>query len=280
LEKDLLKKILATLRNSNEIQVFDQVFEQRPCRAFKVLSANLCHPWPRLQGGEERLERFLRLVQDHRAELLILQEVWQTRRHQVHQILAEKLGMNAIYARTNGSRWQIGFEEGLAVLSRYPLVPKGLKVFRSSLHPLARRQALAVSVVTPCGELFAVSTHLSITPWRNRHQIKELIAWVESQSSAAIIGGDFNAAESTPRMEWLRKRWLDTLRHIHPLHPDPSTHRISFSIFGELRHRLDYLFLYQQEGHWRVLNAGKDGRFAFSDHAAVWVQLEQRAAFA
>jgi len=42
--------------------------------------------------------------------------VWQTRRHQVHELLAEELGMNVVYVRTNGDRFQIGFEEGLAIL--------------------------------------------------------------------------------------------------------------------------------------------------------------------
>jgi len=269
----LLKKLLATIRNTGEVLTVNRFPGAQPCRSLKVLSANLCHPWPHLQRGKERLDQFIRLVQDHQADLLLLQEVWQTRRQQVHELLAETFGMNVVYARTNGDRFQIGFEEGLAILSHYPLIPQGVKVFRSSLHPFARRQALAAVIQTPCGDLLAVSTHLSINPWRNRRQVQELIAWVESQSKQAIIGGDFNAPETTSGIELLKKRWMDTLRQIHPVHADATTHRIVLPLIGELRHRLDYLFLYQKEKSWQILNAGKEARYPFSDHAAVWTQL-------
>jgi len=273
LDFDLLKQILATIRNTQEILTVNRFHGTQPCRSLMVLSANLCHPWPHLQRGKERLQQFIRLVQDHQADLLLLQEVWQTRRHRVHELLAEELGMNVVYARTNGDRFQIGFEEGLAILSHFPLIPQGIKVFRSSLHPFARRQALAALVKTPCGDLLAVSTHLSINPWRNRRQVKELITWVENQSSQAIIGGDFNAPETTSRIALLKERWMDTLRHIHPSHADATTHQMVLPVIGELRHRLDYLFLYQKEKVWQILNAGKEARYPFSDHAAVWTQL-------
>ncbi len=269
----MFQKILATIRNTREIHTLNRFSTQFPCESVMVISANLGHPWPRLQRGEERLLPFIRLVKEHQADLLILQEVWQTHRHQVHELLAEKLGMNAVYARTNGDRFQIGFEEGLAILSRFPLTSIGLKTFRSSLHPFARRQALAATVKTPCGDLVAVSAHLSINPWRNRRQVEELIQWVESLAPHAVIGGDFNAPETTPRIEKLAKRWLDTLRQVHPQHRDPTTHRINLPLIGEWRQRLDYLFLYQREKTWRVLNSGNEGQYSFSDHAAVWTQL-------
>lgn len=269
----MLNKLLAVIRHRREILTVNQFYGTQPCRSLKVLSANLCHPWPHLQRGKERLQQFIRLVKDHQADLLLLQEVWQTQRHQVHELLAETFGMNVVYARTNGDRFQIGFEEGLAILSHYPLIPQGLKVFRSSLHPFARRQALAAMVKTPCRDLLAVSTHLSIHPWRNRRQVQELIAWVESQSSQAIIGGDFNAPETTVRIGLLKERWIDTLRQIHPAHTDATTHRMVLPLIGELRYRLDYLFLYQREKVWQILNAGKEARYPFSDHAAVWTRL-------
>jgi len=224
----------------------------------------------------ERLQQFIQLVHEHRADILLLQEVWQTHRHRVHEILAERLGMNAIYARTNGDRLHIGFEEGLAILSRHPLRHQGQKILRSSLHPFARRQALAALVETPCGNLLAVSTHLSINPWRNRRQVQELVEWIENQTTSAVVGGDFNTAENSSPIKLLKSRWLDTLRHIHPPECDLSTHRISIPLLGELRHRLDYLFIYQTEKIWQIVNAGNDGRYPFSDHAAVWTQLAIR----
>jgi endonuclease/exonuclease/phosphatase family metal-dependent hydrolase len=276
LEFDLLRKILSTIRQTSEILTIHQGTSVDPLPSLKVISANLCHPWPRLQRGEERLQQFLQLVQDHQADLLILQEVWGTRRYQVHAWLAERLAMNAVYVRTNGDYLQIGFEEGLAILSRYPLLPKGSKILRSSLHPFARRQALAATVKTPGGDLLAVSTHLSISPWCNRRQVQELIEWVEKQSSHAIIGGDFNAPETASRIALLKQRWMDTLRHVHPVHADPTTHQIAVPFVGKLRLRLDYLFLYQKEKLWQILNAGKEARYSFSDHAAVWTHLGLR----
>ncbi|MGA9533168.1 MAG: hypothetical protein WBR18_10675 [Anaerolineales bacterium] len=71
--------------------------------------------------------------------------------------------------------------------------------------------------------------------------------WVElvSGGATALIGGDFNAHESTPQMEIACNRWTDIFRQVHP-DADGTTH----SLGGLRRQRLDYLFLRPARSSW------------------------------
>jgi len=56
------------------------------------------------------------------ADIVCLQEVpWAPHIGSAAQYLAARTGLNHVYFRANGNRWTILFEEGEAILSRYPL---------------------------------------------------------------------------------------------------------------------------------------------------------------
>jgi hypothetical protein len=92
----------------------------KECQSLVVLSANLWHDWPRFRNIENRLEFFVRLVEQENADVILLQEIARTRSLKVDQWLADRLNMSYVYSRANGSE-NIGFEEGLGVFSRFKM---------------------------------------------------------------------------------------------------------------------------------------------------------------
>lgn len=242
-----------------------------------VLTANLWHDWPRHRQLPARLEAFARLVEQEGADVVLLQEVLRTSDCRVDERLAERLQMNYVYSRANGNEGAIGFEEGVAIFSRYPIRSSRSRRLTPEQDLFIQRVALAAEIETPVGALWSFSTHLSLRRQRNRDQVAALTHWVDRVSGKvpALIGGDFNAHESAPQIRLARSRWTDAFRQIHP-HADGTTHRLG----GLRRHRLDYLFFRPARSDWRVVDSGvKDapGELAHSDHRAVVAKLSPTA---
>jgi endonuclease/exonuclease/phosphatase family metal-dependent hydrolase len=243
-----------------------------------VLSANLWHDWPRRHRWQERLEDVAVLAETERVDVLLLQEVARTTAVTSDVWLARRLGMSLVYARANGAAEAIGFEEGLAVLSRFPIERTYLRQLGRSGNPLVRRVAVAARLRTPLGPVLAVSVHLGLGERSNAAQLRMLRAWVAeiAQPGPTIVGGDFNAPEGRAEVLLTQEAWTDTFRDLHP-HADASTHRSGAPWRVGARHRrLDYVFLRQDESRpWRVRAASHVDAAAgqHSDHRAVLVRL-------
>lgn len=261
------------------------VLQQRPALARRtraapltILSANLWHDWPQHRRQQERLEQFARLVEREDVDIALLQEVSRRRDLHADEWLAHRLGMAYAYARANGDRSAIGFEEGVAVFSRFPLRDAALHHLGSGQTPFARRLALAANLDTPFGALDVFSVHLGLLPWQNAAQVRQLQSWVGArtgQMMPAFVGGDFNAHEKTRQVRWMQDGWLDLFRHHHP-QKNGATHEVRWPLgAGAWRRRLDYLFLAEHGDCWRVLQVGHldapGGRH--SDHRAVMARL-------
>ncbi|MEK7312328.1 MAG: endonuclease/exonuclease/phosphatase family protein, partial [Chloroflexota bacterium] len=192
-----------------------------------VLSANLWHDWPKHRRLFERLESFAELVKSERADIVLLQEVSRTPSLHVDAWLARQLGMASIYSRANGHETAIGFEEGLAIFSRFPLVELHLRQLGMRSNPFVRRLALGAEIDTPFGNLLAFSVHLGLRRRHNAAQLSDLRTWVAgiTGSLPALIGGDFNAHERSPQIVHTQRTWLDTFRHLHP-EKDGTTHEL------------------------------------------------------
>jgi endonuclease/exonuclease/phosphatase family metal-dependent hydrolase len=249
--------------------------QSQHCGPLTIISANLWHDWPRYRELVQRLEAFARLVESEIADIILLQEVARTTKLKVDQWLAERLGMESVYARANGHEKGIGFEEGLAVLSRFPLQTPQWQQLGVSTFQMVRRMALGAQVVTPCGNLMVYSVHLGISSKENRSQLKRLQDWIvtSSQGNTAFIGGDFNTHETRSHMRDVQQEWLDVFRHTNPK-DDGTTHEFHFP-WGKplLRRRLDYLFLKNGKIPWEIMNAqhisAPVGSGHHSDHRAV-----------
>ena len=227
----------------------------RGCQGLTVISANLWHDWPKYRRSIERLESFARLVEEHQADVLLLQEVARTSRFWVDEWLSKRLGMAYIYSRANGHQQGIGFEEGLAIFSRYPLSQPVLRQLSPETNQFSRRLALGAQISSPCGNLLAFSVHLGLGTKENSNQVNRLQTWVQdvSEKLPALIGGDFNAHEKTRQIKALQRNWLDTFRHLNPF-ADGTTHELRWPWGKSLRRsRLDYIFLKAGQRMWDVL---------------------------
>lgn len=244
-----------------------------PKETLTALSANLWHDWPQYRRLTERLEAFANLVTETGADLVLLQEVARTPQIQADEWLARRLGMSYVYVRANGHLEAIGFEEGLAIFSRYPLNRPETAQLGRSANPFTRRLALSAQVETHFGPLQAVSTHLSLKPKKNARQVEHLRGWVEEISAGipALIGGDFNAGETSRQMAAARRAWLDLFRHLHP-EKDGATHQLKLPCGKIRRRRLDYVFLKPGERGWGVDSVEHLPELP-SDHDAVLARL-------
>jgi endonuclease/exonuclease/phosphatase family metal-dependent hydrolase len=247
-------------------------------RVMTVLSANLWHDWPRYRRLPERLEAMARLMEDEGVDIALLQEVARTPSLHADRWLAGRLRMSSAYSRANGHEQAIGFEEGLAILSRYPLHAPTAQQLRPSAVPWVRRMALGAEIDGPAGRMAAYSVHLGLVPRHNAAQLEHLLQWIgtTARGLAAVIGGDFNAHENTPQIHRARGAWLDVFRHLHPL-IDGTTHVLRWPWGAPLRRRrLDYVFLHAGQPRWRVVEARtieSSGRP--SDHWPVLARLRR-----
>lgn len=245
-------------------------------RFLTILSANLYHDWPRYRRLPQRLEAVARLIEAEAADIVLLQEVARTTQFRSDEWLSDRLGMAYVYARANGDETAVGFEEGVAIYSRFPLDRPVLKQLGRESNPFTRRLGLGAQVELPEGLLPVFSVHLGLTPKINAGQMAHLQVWIDQLVGAApaVIGGDFNAHETTSQINQTRQTWVDTFRQLHPLQ-DGATHELRLP-WGRRRRRLDYLFLHGAEPCWQVLEAhhldAPGG--PHSDHRAVLARLK------
>ena len=242
-----------------------------------VFSANLQHGFPRFSDLEERLEAFARLVESRQADVLLLQEVARTGSINVDEWLRDRLGMAYVYARANGHQAGIGFEEGVAIFSRYPITAPEVKELPGAGSPFSRRVALTAGIVLPGQTIQAFSVHLGIGPAGNEVQIAALQDWASAfeHRSTVIVGGDFNAEPQTDRIRSLQSAWTDTSLAAG-LGSDAVTHVLTTPWGSVLReHRLDYIFVLPGEKTWSPVHAEHLETFPLphSDHRVVVAEL-------
>lgn len=276
--KPFFEKILAVMNPLKEIRIshFPQISFPTRDNGITVISANLWHDWPRRRRLSDRLEAFAQLVESEGADVVLLQEVIRSPEICADDWLAQRLGMARVYTRANGDETAIGFEEGLAVLSRFPIhTPQQTSLgFGRSLF---NRMALAAEVVSPLGKLFTVSVHLGLLRGRNHRQWASLQHWVTDMSGGrtALIGGDFNAHEDTYPVRKAQELWIDTYRIVNP-HKEGTTHELRLP-WGKTfrRRRLDYIFLQPGPTYWAVEDARHlEHKYEpHSDHRAVLAKL-------
>jgi endonuclease/exonuclease/phosphatase family metal-dependent hydrolase len=258
--------------------------ETRTEGPLRVLSFNILHDFPRFRHLETRLAHIAAAVRELDPDVICLQEVpW--RWGNAAQRLAEELGLNYVYVRANGNRWAILFEEGEAILSRYPLQRADFLELAPQAGFFQRRMALRATVDTPWGPLRIFATHLTHdNPAANRGQAASLAAFVaHSGEGPAVVAGDFNAVEESPQIQALG--WVDTYRQAHPY--DPGYTCCVDNLGGEpdqaFTQRIDFVFLVTDEGQARVLSSRRvldepfrtaGGWLWASDHAGVLSEIQ------
>lgn len=255
----------------------------------RVMSLNVLHGFPDFEELPERLDRIAEEIRRQDADVVLLQEVpWTSRLGNGAGYLSDRSGLNYLYLRANGNRWTIMFEEGEAILSRYPLLDAAFVELKPRAGFFEHRVVLSAKVATPWGEVSFFVTHLTNGEQEiNRLQAAHLLEFVEvSGEGVRIIAGDFNAVESSIQIMGLTRLWVDTY-HDANLIDDGFTCCIDDLAHGPdeaLEKRIDYIFLATGEGHYaRVVDSKRvlhqpfrygDGWLWASDHIGLLTTIE------
>jgi endonuclease/exonuclease/phosphatase family metal-dependent hydrolase len=170
-----------------------------PGERLRVVDFNVLHGAPDFAGQETRFQDTLAAFRALNPDIIILQEAWETGRHgNMARRLGEALRFNSVYARANGSRRLIGFEEGSAVLSRFP-IRAARRLLLAPRRPWWERRIALVATLDLGGRPLTVAG-LHCHDWDEgiaAEQAHSLLARLP-QAGPVIVAGDFNAGSGSP----------------------------------------------------------------------------------
>ncbi len=182
-----------------------------PVQRLRIVDFNVLHGYPHFRGQEDRFAHLAVALEILDPTVVVLQEAWSVAGHgQMAERLGRELGMGVAYGAANGSRRLIGFEEGIAVLSRLPI----LAARRIHLPPRRpfweRRIALLVTLDLGGGEtLMVVGVHLTNTSAEVAAAQARYLAHRLPASGFVIVAGDLNAPSDSAVTHPLSARGFD-----------------------------------------------------------------------
>jgi endonuclease/exonuclease/phosphatase family metal-dependent hydrolase len=255
--------------------------------ALHVVQLNMLHEFPRFAHLEERVDLIVEELRRLEADVVLLQEVpWTPDTGSLAAELARRTGMNYVYRRANGNRRGILFEEGDAILARFPMrdtasvrLPRGDEFFQN-------RIAVATTLDTPPGPVRVVTTHLSGEPPHvPAKQIEALRRFARSPAPGmpVVVGGDFNVHPDSPSLVALAGEWTDVLAAADPPDTAPTccVDALTAMAGDALRDRVDYLWLAGTgpsivEAHRIFVRATRveGGWLRASDHVGLFAAIE------
>jgi endonuclease/exonuclease/phosphatase family metal-dependent hydrolase len=261
-----------------------EIVEQLPnvTRRFtklRIVTFNVLHGFPDFEQQELRFRCSELEIQKIDADIIILQEAWSTTEHgSMAERLAKSLGMNHAYARANGSRNLIGFEEGAAILTRHPLI-KAQRVVLQPHEPFWENRIALIAAIDLGGEIFTVAgVHLSTSiPDRQAKHLLEVLP----TRDLLLVAGDFNAEPMSDAMTQVDRAGF--------LRLDPAEAKGYLTDKESLplpKEQIDHIFLSPEskktwfaEKSICVLTSRQwhcDLRQPISDHNAIVVDLRRR----
>jgi endonuclease/exonuclease/phosphatase family metal-dependent hydrolase len=249
----------------------------------------MLHGFPDFKDLPQRLDLIAAEIRRLDVDVVLLQETpWTTATGYGAAVLARQVGYNHLYYRANGNHRLIFFEEGEAILSRFPLKDPVFAVLQPRAGFFESRVVLGATAVTTWGEIAFFTTHLTDKdPQVNLRQAEALRGFVEAHTRGlAVVAGDFNALEDSFQISALAGRWIDAYRAVQPT-DEGLTCCIDDLAAGPgepLEERIDYLFLVSKTGEsGQVASArriierpfpnGRGWQWA-SDHIGLLVEIE------
>ena len=247
----VLAWVLNASRTGTRVQALPVLKAQASGRGddtLRVMSLNMLHGFPRFSHLADRLRIIADEIQRLDPDLVCLQEVpWTPHLGNAASYLAGRCEYNYVYLRANGNRWAILFEEGEAILSRYPLRDVAFTELMPRAGLFEHRVVLRATASTPFGDVGVFVTHLTNgDPQVNLAQTESLRRFVvSSDQHMTIVAGDFNAEANSPQIGELTGHWIDTYRAVHPHeHGDTCCVGDLTASSGPLpSKRIDYIFL-------------------------------------
>jgi endonuclease/exonuclease/phosphatase family metal-dependent hydrolase len=204
------------------------------------------------------------------------------------ELIARQVGMNYIYLRANGNRWAILFEEGSAILSRYPLENTSFVELRPPGGFFEHRIALHTTAVTHWGEVGVFVTHLTNgKPETNYEQALSLKQFVEqTHEPLKIVAGDFNALPESPQVVMLTQEWSDSYLLANPTEEGFTCciDDLTDGSDGDLEKRIDYIFLVAEDSIQNPIRSAQPvfaqpletayGPLWVSDHTGLLIEIQ------
>jgi endonuclease/exonuclease/phosphatase family metal-dependent hydrolase len=263
--------------------------------SLKVVTLNLWGEQPPL---DRRIELAIEGLRALAPDVIGLQEVRQIPGTvpNMAETLAAALGMGSYFEPA--TPWG-GGEEGLAILSRHPIVARRVHELPHAV-PTERRLALGVTVETAAGAVDVWTTHLNYRLADGGKREDQIVALDEHIAAAPselpkILCGDFNATPDSDEIRFLRglhtsagRRtfWQDAWERRHGradgftwARANPYTARLRWL---ERDRRLDYIFVSPMKRDGRgvvhdcriVLDrAASDGALP-SDHFGLYAEVQ------
>lgn len=181
---------------------------ERPDK-LRVVDFNVLHGYPQFTDQEARFRDMLAALTALAPDILVLQEAWHTPAHgNLVERLGKELGFHHVYARANGSRRLIGFEEGAGILSRYPIL-EAQRVLLTPREPLYENRIAVVAVLDVGGEKLRIGgAHLTTADLATAtDQARRLLRHVPPQD-LLLVCGDFNAPSDSGPVTTMTARGL------------------------------------------------------------------------
>jgi endonuclease/exonuclease/phosphatase family metal-dependent hydrolase len=227
-------------------------------RSVRVVTFNHGGPWSGLVGNgadlNERLEMVVEQLAALRPDIVGLQEASVGgERGNVAERLGRALGMEWIHAPTTSQVFGIGwldrtitsairFNEGPAVLSRFPIVESEIVPLPRCTNPLSPRVLLRVDVRTPAGPLDFYSTHTSRDDCQ-LHRVAELVT-ARRGPLPAVVTGDFNTRDSAHAYaELLAAGFVDAFRAVNLDATGPTCLQWVHAVRSTVSRRIDFVFV-------------------------------------
>jgi endonuclease/exonuclease/phosphatase family metal-dependent hydrolase len=170
----------------------------------RLVTLNL---WQEQGPHVERLQLVERRLRELAPDLVCLQEVRQVPGKIPNQAetLARGLGLHFTYE--TAQPWG-GGDEGLAILSRFPIASRELEVL-PTIENRSRRICLGAEVDAPEGRTWVFTTHLEFRLDDGALREREVLAverFVRAHKSktASLLTGDFNAGPDADEIRFLR----------------------------------------------------------------------------
>jgi endonuclease/exonuclease/phosphatase family metal-dependent hydrolase len=175
-------------------------------------------------------------------------------RGNVVERLARALGLHYVYAPATSRvfrprwlgralAWAMNFEEGPAVLSRFPIGAREVFDLPRCARLLDPRVLLRAEVRTPWGPLDVFSTHVS----RDDCQVRRIAEIVNARRNhlPTVVTGDFNATEQSNAIAVLTDGggWVDAFRAANPETSGPTVWQRVDAAEPTVFRRVDYVFL-------------------------------------
>ncbi|HEX9092074.1 MAG TPA: endonuclease/exonuclease/phosphatase family protein [Anaerolineales bacterium] len=259
---------------------------ERRTGPLRIVSLNILHGFPLFKNLPLRLDLIAAELQRLDADIVLLQETpWTVRIGYGAEYLAKQLGYNYLYYRANGNHALIFFEEGEAILSRFPLKAPILIELKPCVGWFESRVSFGATALMLWGEVTSFVTHLTDkNPVVRVGQAESLRQFVEMHKGAiTLVAGDFNSDEASPAISELARRWSDTYRMRHPTEAGLTCciDNLTRGPDEPLEKRIDYIFMLPGSGKLVDSKRVFDQPFPVpggwqwaSDHTGLMVEIE------